>query len=142
MNPSPTKRLTTLAAACSMLALAACGDGDKRTQQLEAGVDRDSALALLSDGVRIDSSRMPAPGALVPSSDTLKNIWRRAEYLVNGQRIEVLFYSPNDEKWKATDTVPKERVIPVVIVDGKVYGTGRNAYDDAVAKYGLPKDRY
>jgi hypothetical protein len=120
----------------------ACGDRDARTEKLEPGIGRDSALAVLSDGSVIDSARIPPPGALVPASDTLKNIWRRAEYLVDGQKIEVLFYSPNDEKWKATDTIPDERVIPVVIIDGKVYGTGRNAYDDAVAKYRLPKTRY
>jgi hypothetical protein len=43
--------------------LAACGDGDARTAQLDPGVDRDSALTVLSGGIKIDSTRMPAPGA-------------------------------------------------------------------------------
>lgn len=138
-----TLSTTRLCAAAVIVLLAACGrDSDARTEQIEPGESRDSALLALSDGRMVDSSRMPPPGALVPSSDTLKNVWRRAEYLVDGSKIEVLFYSPNDEKWKATDTVPKEKVIPVVIVDGKVYGTGRNAYVDAVNKYRLPNVEY
>ncbi len=141
MNRSKTPRLL-FASAIALVVACGGGDRDARSEKLQPGQDRDSALAVLSDGVRIDSSRMPPPGALVPSSDTLKNVWRRAEYLVDGSKIEILFYSPNDEKWKATDTIPKERVIPVVIIDGKVYGTGRNAYQDAINKYRLPKAEY
>ena len=126
----------------AVTSFAACSDNDERTQRIEPGTDRDSALSLLSDGKVIDSTRMPVPGAIVPSSDTLKNVWRRAEYLINGHSIEVLYYSPNDEKWKATDTIPKEKVIPVVIIDGKVYGTGRRAYKDAMSNFGLPAADY
>ncbi len=126
----------------TVASVGACSDNDARTERIEPGSDRDSALSVISDGKMIDSTRMPAPGAMVPSSDTLKNVWRRAAYLINGHNIEVLYYSPNDEKWKATDTIPKEKVIPVVIIDGKVYGTGRRAYKDAMSNFGLPDAEY
>lgn len=137
VNSSNTRRVALAAAA---LATIACGSGDYRIDQLDTGVSIDSALKVME--IKVDSSRMPPPGALVPSSDTLKNVWRRAEYLVNGNKIEVLYYSPNDEKWKATDTVPKERVIPVIFVNGKVFGTGRAAYREAVKQFNLPDAEY
>jgi hypothetical protein len=55
----------------------------------------------------------------VPSSDTLKTCGAGPSAWWT-QRIEVIFYSPDDEKWKATDTVPEFKVIPVVFVDGKL----------------------
>ena len=112
------------------------------SRPIPPGASRDSALAILTEGHPVDSSRMPPKGALVPSSDTLKNVWRRAEYLVEGHKIEVLYYSPNDEKWKATDTVPKEKIIPVVLVDGKVQGVGRPAIKEASKVYKIPPLEY
>jgi hypothetical protein len=98
-------------------------------------MDRDSALKLLGQNL---------PGAADGNvgADTLKNIWRRTAYLMAGRRIEVLFYSPNNEKWKAADTVPEGKVIPVVIVDGKVIGVGRTVYDSVTSLYAIPKNRY
>lgn len=121
-----------------LLLVVACGDSDYRIEKLDTGLSVDSAMAVLSDGSRIDSTRMPPPGALVPSSDTLKNVWKREEFLMFGSKIEVLYYSPTNEKWKAGDSVPKEKVIPVIFVDGKLYGTGRDAYDRARDRWSLP----
>ena len=142
MLPFIRRAAPLVAALATVATIVACDDNDARTKRIEPGADRDSAMRILSDGKIVDSSRMPPPGALIPASDTLKNVWRRAEYLIKGHRIEVLYYSPNDEKWRPTDTIPKEKVIPVVIIDGKVYGTGRSAYKDAMNNFGLPDAKY
>jgi len=128
--------LLVFAGLLSVALVAACGDdGDKRTQQIAPGIDRDSALKVLG---------MALPGAAggTADADTLKNVWRRTQYLMAGRKIEILFYSPNNEKWKATDTVPQEKIIPVVVVDGKVVGVGRTIYDSVASLYAIPKNRY
>ena len=130
------------AALLSLSALAACGDRDARTDKIEAGIDRDSALKVLASGTAPDSSAgVPVADAPI-SADTLLNIWRRTQYLVGGKNIEFLFYSPNNEKWKATDTVPEGKVIPVTLVDGKVLGVGKGTMDSVSAANGIPKNKF
>lgn len=97
-------------------------------------MSRDSAVALLS-GAPTDSAATPYP-------DSLTRVWRSTPYLVNGQRIEIVFYSPSGEKRTATDTVPENEIVPVVIIDGKVLGYGRSALNDVYSRYPLPKNRY
>ena len=128
--------LLAFAATLSVALVVACTDsGDQRTAKIVPGVDRDSALKLLA-------LKLPGAAEGSVSADTLKNIWRRTQYLMAGRRIEILFYSPNDEKWKAADTVPEGKVVPVVLVDGRVIGVGRMVYDSVTSLYGIPKNRY
>jgi len=136
---SPLSRIVRLAAITATITLAgACSEpSSETTNQVQTGMSRDSALAVLAG----------TPGVIAPSSDSmsadsLKNVWRRTAYLVDGQYIEVLWYSEDAERWSAQDTVPKGRVIPVVLVDGKVVGVGRASYDQVAERYRLPKNRY
>ena len=129
-----SKRRLSMAAAVLMGALA-CAGGDERTEQVTPGMSRDSALAALR-------STMPGEAGDTAAADSLKHVWRRTAYLMNGVNIEILWYSPSGEKWKATDTVPEERVIPVVLLDGKVAGVGRSAYNKVAEEYKLPRNRY
>ncbi|MEP7346827.1 MAG: hypothetical protein ABI877_16255 [Gemmatimonadaceae bacterium] len=132
----PRRSLLAFAATLSIALVVACGnDGDQRTAQLAPGMDRDSALKLLAAGE-------PGVAGGDATGDSLQNIWRRTQYLMAGRRIEILFYSKNNEKWRATDTVPEEGVIPVVLVDGKVIGVGRTVYDSVTNLYGIPKNKY
>ena len=128
------RRLTRVAVAALAVGAAACADGDARTEKVVAGMSRDSALAALNAEV---------PGAAdAAGADSLKHVWRRTAYLMNGVNIEVLWYSPSGEKWTATDTIPKNRVIPVVLLEGKVAGVGRSAYDRVAEVYKLPPNKY
>lgn len=130
---SPRSFPRVLASLAAVVAFAACGEKDARTEQIQPGIDRDSALAILGSGTS---------GSTAAPEDSLKNVWRRTQYLVDGKSLEVIWYSPSGEKWTATDTVPEERVIPVVMVDGKVSGVGRVAYETLAAQYRLPKNKY
>lgn len=129
-----SKRRLAIAVAAFVVSAAACAGGDERTEQVVAGMSRDSALATISMGT---------PGGLETlGADSLRNVWRRTQYLMNGVNIEVIWYSPSGEKWMAADTVPEERVIPVVVLDGKVAGVGRSAYNKVAEAYNLPPNRY
>jgi hypothetical protein len=109
-----------------------CDDGsDQRTERLTPGMARAEALAVLQSGAN------SAPGA-----DPLANIWQAARYLVDGREIEVIWYSRNNERRVAADTVPEGKVFPVTLVDGKVVGAGRAVYDSIAAQFKLPKNKY
>lgn len=114
----------------------ACAGGDERTEKVLPGMSRDSVLNTLA------SEMGGTPGTPAADGDSLKNVWRKTQYLMNGVNIEVIWYSPSGEKWTAADTVPKERVIPVVLLDGKVAGVGRSAYSRVAEQYKLPPNKY
>jgi hypothetical protein len=130
------RRWHVVAPALALLGTA-CMGGDERTEQVVAGMSRDSALMVLASPTGGAGGAADSAG-----TDSLRNVWRRTAYLVNSVNIEVLWYSPGNERWKASDTVPSGRVIPVVLIDGKVVGVGRAAYDRVAEQYKLPPNRY
>ena len=131
MKATAIRRLTPVALLGVAVLYAACGDGDSRTRQITPGMSSESALKVLG-----------ADPAAAISADTLRNVWRKTSFLMDGQHIDVLYYSPNNEHWRATDTVPEDKVIPVVSIDGKVVGVGQRAYDSVSKIYRLPKNKY
>jgi hypothetical protein len=117
--------------------LAACSGGDARTEQIQPGQSRDSVLALLSL-----PGNDPASGDSAAGADSLKNVWRRTGYFTQGKSIEIIWYSPSGEKRTPADTVPEGRVIPVVLIEGRVIGVGRNVYEQTAQLYRLPPNKY
>lgn len=104
------------------LSLSACAPGesekDPRILQLTAGITRDSALKILSGG----------------SSDSLANIYRREQYLLNGKMVEILFYSPEGLKEsQGGAAAPESTLRPVIVTEGTVNGWGWT-YFDSVAR--------
>lgn len=116
-----------------VILVSACG-GDSRVREVQTGMSRDSALATLTG--------TPLAEADPLNADSLANVWRSTPYFVNGQRVEIVYYSPSGEKRTATDTVPDERIIPVVLVDGKVVGYGQSALDQIYERFPLPRNKY
>lgn len=114
--------------------VAACSGGESASAQLEAGMSRDSALMVLNQAR--DTSDAAAP------ADTLRNIWRKSQYLVNGHMVEVVWYSSANEHRTPTDTVPSKRVTPVIFIDGKLIGAGSAVYERTVNTYRLPNNKY
>ena len=99
------------------LSIAACAGGesekDPRILQLTAGINKDSALKILSGG----------------SGDSLANIYRREQYLLNGRMVEILFYSPEGLK-EGQGPAPAESTLrPVVLTEGTVNGWGWTFFD-------------
>ena len=99
--------------------LVACGD--KRVNQLDTGITRDSALSVISH----DLPRGSGP-------DSLPNVYTRERYLINGKNYEVMYFTPNDEK-VGKDSVPFKKLTPLVFIDNKLVGRGWG-YWDSVSK--------
>ena len=119
--------------AIAVLLTSACDPGgDERSDQITPGISRDSALVLL---------RTP-PATTAVAGDTMPNVWRLTAYLVGGQYIETIWYSPDNEKRTVYDTIPEGRIIPIVLADTKVVGVGRRTYDSVARARNLPRNRY
>lgn len=129
-------RLGPLIALSLVGAAVACDNGeDARTAMVTPGISRDSALAVLR-------SPIAGEGQVSIAGDSLKNVWRVAQYLVGGQIIDVIWYSRDDERRTAADTVPEGKVVPIVLAEGKVVGVGRSVHDSVAKAAGIPKNKY
>ncbi|MEP6493994.1 MAG: hypothetical protein ABJF01_15030 [bacterium] len=111
---SVRRRLCALAALGTLVTLTACED--KRTKDLSNGITRDSAMSVLSQKI-VGGGR-----------DSFPNVYDRANYLINGQRYEVLYFAPNNEK-KNKDTVSFKNLTPLVFIDNKLIAKGWPAWD-------------
>jgi hypothetical protein len=108
----------TLTAACE----------DKRVKELNAGISRDSAVNVISQGVK--------PGA---TPDSFPNVYWRERFLAGGKNYEVLYFTPNNDKWPAPtggkappiDSIPFKRLTPIVFVNNTLVGRGWKFWDSA-----------
>jgi hypothetical protein len=118
-----------------MACLVSCDDdgGDSRTEQITPGMTRQALLAVL---------QQPAAGGPPVAGDSLTNIWRTASYLTDGRVLEIIWYSRENERRSAADTVPEKPVYPVVLADGVVIGTGRSVMDSLARLGRVPPNKY
>src|SRR5689334_2745091 len=93
------ERTFALLGAASLITLAACED--KRVSQLDTGITRDSAVSVLA--TKINGG----------GSDSFPNVYMREKFLIGGAPIEVLYFTPNNEK-VGKDTIPMKRLTPLV----------------------------
>lgn len=109
------ERTLALCALGSLVALAACED--KRVSQLDTGLTRDSVVSVLATKIK--------PGS---GSDSFPNVYWRDRYLINGKNIEVLFFTPNNEKF-GKDSVPWKKLTPLVFQDNRMIAKGWDKWD-------------
>lgn len=114
----PGRHVRPAIAAVGALALAACGP-DKRIKELSEGISRDSVLTVIGRGA-------------VAGDSGLANVYRREEYLANGHMLEVLFFSPKNER-EGRDSVPAKRLTPLVLEDGTLRSWSWSGYDSVAA---------
>ena len=115
MPPTHMRYRTTIIVS-ALASLAACAPGeseDPRILQLTTGITRDSALRILNSG----------------SSDSLANINRREQYLLDGKMVEILFYSPEGLKEGQGAAAAESSLRPVVVTQGLVTGWGWAHFD-------------
>jgi hypothetical protein len=109
--------------AAAFLATVACSGGERETdprlQELTAGIPRDSALRILTQGAT--------------SGDSLANIYRREMYLLDGKAVEILFYSRDGLKEGQGAAAAESTLRPVIVTEGMVSGWGW-AYFDSLAR--------
>jgi hypothetical protein len=113
----PTRRLLVASKTFSA-AITAAACGDARINKLEAGISRDSALALINEGA---------------NGDSLARVYRQETYLIDGKLLNVLFYNKDGIKRDADSTLAADAQTPIVTVAGQVTGWGWAHYD-SVAK--------
>ena len=107
--------------------IAACED--KRVKELDTGITRDSAVSVIAQDLK--------PGS---PSDSFPNVYKRDRYLINGKHIEVLYFTPNNEK-VGKDTVPLKKLTPLVFVDFKLVGRGWEYWDSVRTANKIPIEK-
>jgi len=129
MHDSSVRRRALFVVGLSCAALTAACE-DKRVKELDTGITRDSAVAVIAQDLK--------PGT---PSDSFPNVYTRDRYLINGKHIEVLYFSPNNEK-VGKDTVTWKKLTPIVFVDFKLVGRGWSYWDSVSQANKIPvKDR-
>jgi hypothetical protein len=118
-----TVRKSLLAATTLMTAVACAPAGDAEDpvlSRLAVGIKRDSALKILGEGA--------AP------TDSIPNVQRREAYLVQGQPLEILFWSPVGVQ----NPAPAESTLrPVVLSGDMVIGWGWKFFDSVATVHDI-----
>jgi hypothetical protein len=143
MIHSSVRRRTLLLAGLTTAAfLAACED--KRVKQLNAGITRDSAMAVISHDLKPRTDTGPAT-----PTDSLPNVYTRERFLIAGKNIEVLYFTPENDKAPAMvrgrvpsagpDTIiPYKRLTPIVFIDNRLSGRGWSYWDSVATANKIP----
>jgi len=127
MSAYLVRRSAPLLAVAALAGLVACEDA--RVKSVDSvGMTRDQVLSKLAQEAR----------GVGP--DSMPNVYRRSEYLVDGKKYEVLYFAKHNEK-AGRDSVPYEDLTPIVLVDNQYIGKGWDFFDSlgTVAKIPVPK---
>ena len=125
MNHPFVRRSTLSIAAlgCGLL-MSACKD--KRVEQLDTGITRDSALTVISKD-------LPANAPV----DSFPNVYTRDRYIIASKNYEVLYFTPGTEK-AGKESVPFKDLTPLVFVDNKLIGRGWSFWDSVSTANKIP----
>lgn len=122
------ERAVVLLGAASLVALTACED--KRVSQLDTGITRDSAVSVLATKIK--------PGS---GPDSFPNVYMREKFLVAGKTLEVLYFTPNNEKL-TKDTLPMKKLTPLVFLENKMIGKGWKSWDSIAQAHSIPMKKH
>lgn len=114
MNSFVGKR-ALVAAVGTIALLGACKD--KRIEDVNSGITRDSLLTIIGKG---------APGV-----DSIPNVYRSERYLIDSKNYEVFYFAGDGKHLNSAtkDTLPWKDLTPIVIVDRVVQGKGWKFFD-------------
>ena len=125
------RRHVLVASAVAGVTLTACEDA--RVKQLDTGITRDSVMSVIAQGLK--------PGA---PTDSFPNVYTREQFLTKGQNIEVLYFTPENEKMpskngvRISDTINFKRLTPLVFRDNRLIGRGWNYWDSVSKANNIP----
>ena len=103
---------------------------DKRVNQLDTGIGRDSVLQILTEG------------ATRSATDSIPNVYKRSRYLMDGKEYEILYFTPKNVRSGATkDSIPMRELTPVVLSDDKLIGRGWAFWDSLSLAHKRPVDK-
>lgn len=128
MHHSSVRRrfLFVIGLSCAALT-AACED--KRVKELDTGITRDSAVSLISQNQKAGSP-----------PDSFPNVYKRDRFLIGGKHYEVLYFTPNNEKF-GKDTVPLKKLTPIVFAEYKLIGRGWPFWDSVRTANKIPIEK-
>jgi len=125
MNPSLVRRGAVAVVALSVAGLlVACGGEDKRVKQLSQGITRDSAMTVI--GINPKNAKGP---------DSLPNVYTTEKYLIEGKNYQVLYFTPENQKFAPGDSVQLRKLTPIVFVDNLLVGKGWTVWDSIAAAH-------
>ena len=117
-----------VAALLASTVIVACQD--KRVNQLDTGIGRDSVLQILTEG------------ATRSATDSIPNVYKRSRYLMDGTEYEILYFTPKNVRSGATkDSIPMRELTPVVLSDDKLIGRGWAFWDSLSLAHKRPVDK-
>ena len=117
-----------VAALLASTVIVACQD--KRVNQLDTGIGRDSVLQILTEG------------ATRSATDSIPNVYKRSRYLMDGKEYEILYFTPKNVRSGATkDSIPMRELTPVVLSDDKLIGRGWAFWDSLSLAHKRPVDK-
>lgn len=120
MPHSPRARVATFSSAVGvLLMLSACQD--RRVRQLDVGMSKDSVISIVGEGA--------------PAGDTLPNLYRHNQYFVESKMFDIYLFDEKNRKAWLDPEVRDQELIPLVLVDGKLAGTGWDYMDEVSSKY-------
>ena len=124
MNPSLVRRGAVAVVALSVAGLlVACGE-DKRVKQLNQGITIDSAKTVI--GMNPKNAKGP---------DSLPNVYTTERYVIEGKNYQVLYFTPENQKFAPGDSVQLRKLTPIVFVDNVLVGKGWQAWDSIAAAH-------
>ena len=122
---SSARRIATAAS----LAVGVLACKDKKLASVDTGITKDSLLSIMA----VDAKNTGSP-------DAYPSIYRRDQYLIGGKNWDVLYYLSSGEKLQpaAKDTVPWDKLSPIVTIDNKVVGKGWDYFDSVSTANKIP----
>jgi hypothetical protein len=130
MNTSLVRRRTPwslTSVIVSVALVAACEDA--RVKAVDTGMTRDQAINELARNAR------------GTGPDSMPNVYRRSEYLIDSKRYEVLYYTEDNAKLNR-DTVEYSDLTPIVLIENKVVGKGWAFWDSLAATKKIPVPKH
>jgi hypothetical protein len=109
----------------------ACGGEDKRVQELNAGITRDSAVTVIAKDLKAGLT-----------SDSFPNVYIRERYLIAGKNYEVLYFTPDNVKAETSKDTSFVNLTPIVFSENLLVAKGWSAWDSISKANNIPlKDR-
>ena len=112
------RRSAPLLALSLLTTIVACEDD--RVKAVDTGMTREQAISQLA---------LNAPRS---GPDSMPNVYKRSEYLIDGKKYEILYFSEDGER-AGRDTVELRDLTPIVLIENRVTGKGWD-YLDSVGK--------
>lgn len=123
MRTTTARRATAFSGAALLLMLAtACGDS--RVNALDLGIGKDSVLKIIGQGA--------------PAGDSLPNVYQHMQFFTDAKLFDVYMFDPKNRDKLDDPLVLDKELTPIVLVEGKLEGTGWKYADELTQKYNMP----